>query len=297
MNPNQTLRLLSGVAALGLLAAAFSIHAQNRPQQDFSKVQITETPVAGSVHLMEGSGGNIGVSSGPDGLLIVDDQFLPLAAKIDDALTKLNTNGLRYVINTHVHGDHTGGNAHFGQRATILAHANLRKRLAAKTNAVPADLPVITYETGLTLYFNGEEVRLIGFGPGHTDGDTAVYFSQSKVLHLGDQFVNGRFPYVDVVNGGDVKGLIRNLDSILVWLPADTKIIPGHGKVSSVADLKRFRDTVAETVEFVEKGIAEGKTVEQIKDSAPLERYRSWSAGAQNAPRWFAAVYNSLTRK
>ncbi len=284
------------VALVGLLAVTHAAFAQGRGQ-DFSKVTITESPVAGSIHVLEGSGGNIGVSAGPDGLLIVDTQFLPLASKIDTALGQLSTNGLKYVINTHVHGDHTGGNAHFGTRAAIIAHENLRKRLAAKTNAVPAELPVITHEHGLTLRFNGEEVRVIGFGPGHTDGDSAVYFATAKVLHLGDQFVNGRFPYVDVVNGGDVKGLIRNLDSLLAWLPADAKVIPGHGKVSSVADLKLFRDTIAETVEFVEKGIAEGKTVDQIKDSAPLEKYRSWSAGAQNAPRWFTAVFNSLSKK
>ena len=271
-----------------LPAMAFSVAAQQgggRP--DYSKIQITNTVVSG----------NIGVSAGPDGLLIVDTQFLPLAEKIDAALAKLGSGELKYVVNTHVHGDHTGGNPYFGKKAKIIAHANLQKRLAAKTNAVPAELPVITYEQGLTLQFNGEEVRLIGFTPGHTDGDTAVYFTKAKVLQLGDQFVNGRFPYVDVINGGNVKGLVKNIDSILAWLPADAKVIPGHGKVSTPADLKVFRDTIAETVAFVEKGIAEGKTADEIKSAAPLENYRSWSAGAQNAPRWFDAVYNSLTRK
>jgi len=281
-----------------LPAMAFSVAAQQgggRP--DYSKIQITNTVVSGNIHVLEGAGGNIGVSAGPDGLLIVDTQFLPLAEKIDAALAKLGSGELKYVVNTHVHGDHTSGNPYFGKKAKIIAHANLQKRLAAKTNAVPAELPVITYEQGLTLQFNGEEVRLIGFTPGHTDGDTAVYFTKAKVLQLGDQFVNGRFPYVDVINGGNVKGLVKNIDSILAWLPADAKVIPGHGKVSTPADLKVFRDTIAETVAFVEKGIAEGKTADGIKSAAPLENYRSWSAGAQNAPRWFDAVYNSLTRK
>lgn len=271
--------------------------AQQRGQRDFSNVEITSTPVAGHIHLLEGSGGNTGVSVGPDGLLIVDTQFLPLADKIEAALAQLGSGNVQYVINTHVHGDHVGGNAHFGKNARILAHTNLRKRLALKEGVKPEELPVLTYDDRLDLFFNGEEVRILGFGAGHTDGDTAVYFTQSNVLQLGDQFVNGRFPYVDVVNGGDVKGLVRNLDSILAWLPADAKVIPGHGKVSSVEDLKRFRDTVAETVAFVEQGIAAGKSVEQIKAEAPLEKYRDWSAGAQNAPRWFDAVYNSLTKK
>lgn len=281
-----------------LLGSAIPMAAQQGGgRRDFSQVEITNTPVAGNIHLLEGSGGNIGISAGPDGLLMVDTQFLPLAEKIDAALAKLGSGELKYVVNTHLHGDHTGGNPYFGKKARILAHTNLQKRLAAKTNAVPAELPVITYEQGLTLKFNGEEVRLLGFTPGHTDGDTAVYFTKANVLQLGDQFVNGRFPYVDVANGGDVKGLIKNLDSILAWLPADAKIIPGHGKVSTTADLRLFRDTIAETVAFVEKGIAEGKSADQIKASAPLEKYRSWSAGAQNAPRWFDAVYNSLNHR
>lgn len=294
----RALHLASRRLTSVFLWAAFSVAAQQgggRP--DYSKIEITNTVVSGNVHLFEGAGGNIGVSTGPDGLLIVDTQFLPLAEKIDAALTKLGSGELRYVVNTHVHGDHTGGNPYFGKKAKIIAHSNLQKRLAAKTNAVPAELPVITYEQGLTLKFNGEDIRLIGFTPGHTDGDTAVYFTKANVLQLGDQFVNGRFPYVDVVNGGDVKGLVKNLDSVLAWLPADAKVIPGHGKVATTADMKLFRDTIAETVAFVEKGIAEGKTAEQIKTAAPLEKYRSWSAGAQNAPRWFDAVYNSLTKK
>jgi cyclase len=296
-SPSLACRLHGLMLTLAVLLPLAATAQQGGGRRDFSQVEITNTVVAGNIHLLEGSGGNIGVSTGPDGLLIVDTQFLPLAEKIDAALAKLNSGSLQYVINTHVHADHTGGNAHFGKKARIIAHANLLRRLAAKTNAVPAELPVITYEHGLSLTFNGEEVRILGFGPGHTDGDTAVYFTKANVLQLGDQFVNGRFPYVDVVNGGDVKGLIRNLDSVLAWLPADAKVIPGHGKVSTPADVKLFRDTIAETVAFVERGIAEGKTAEQIKAEAPLEKYRSWSAGAQNAPRWFDAVYNSLTRK
>jgi len=285
-------------AGVLLAVAGFAQQAPGgRQRQDFSAVEITVTPIAGTVSLLEGSGGNIGVSSGPDGLLIVDDQFLPLAEKIDAALNKLSTNGLQYVVNTHIHGDHTGGNAYFGKKARIIAHANLQKRLALKEGVKPEELPVLTYERGLTLYLNGEEIRILGFGPGHTDGDSAVYFVKANVLQLGDQFVNGRFPYVDVVNGGDVKGLIQNLDSILAWLPADAQVIPGHGKVSTVADLRNFRDTVAETVAYVEKGIAAGQTSEQIKAAAPLEKYKAWGAGPQAAPRWFDAVYNSLAKK
>lgn len=302
---DRHLLFIRNLLAISLLTSAVSLIGQpagTRPgggqgQRDYSKVEIKTTHISGSVYLLEGAGGNTGASVGPDGILIVDNQFLPLAEKIDAALAKLSTNKLEYVINTHIHPDHTGGNAYFGRKAKIIAHANLRRRLAEKTGVKPEELPVITHEQGLTLHFNGEEIRVLGFGPGHTDGDTAVFFTQSKVLQLGDQFVNGRFPFVDVVNGGGVKGLLKNLDSVLAWLPVDTKIIPGHGAVGTVDDLKRFRAAIAESVSIVEKGIAEGKTSEEIRATAPLEKFKEWSVGPQNPPRWFDAVYNSLTKK
>jgi glyoxylase-like metal-dependent hydrolase (beta-lactamase superfamily II) len=288
----MTTRRTRNLLAVILLAGVITAGAQ--PRQDFSKVEIKETPVAGNIHLLEGSGGNIGVSAGPDGLLIVDDEFLPLAEKIDAALGKLSDRPLQYVINTHIHGDHIGGNAYFGKQAKIIASANLRARLAAQTNAVASALPVITYTHDTSLYFNGEEIKIIAFGPGHTDGDSAVYFSGAKVLHLGDQFVTGRFPYVDVVNGGNVKGYLKNLDSVLEWVPADAKIIPGHGAVSSVDDLKKFRDFVAETIDAVQKDIAAGKTLDEAKANAEyLEKYKEW----RNGGRWLEAVYKSLNSK
>jgi len=272
-----------------VLAGAMTASAQ--PRQDFSKVEIKEIPIAGNVYLLEGSGGNIGVSAGPDGLLTVDDEFLPLAEKIDAALGKLSDRPLQYVINTHIHGDHIGGNAYFGKKAKIIASANLRSRLAAQTNVAPSALPVITFTHDSSLYFNGDEIKIIAFGPGHTDGDAAIYFTGSKVLHLGDQFVNGRFPYVDVANGGDVKGYLNNLDAVLAWVPVDTKIIPGHGTVSSVTDLKQFRDFVAESIDVVQKDIKAGKTLDQAKANAEsLEKYKQW----RNGGRWLEAVYRSL---
>ena len=152
-------------------------------------------------------------------------------------------------------------------------------------------MPVITFTHDSSLYFNGDEIKIIAFGPGHTDGDAAIYFTGSKVLHLGDQFVNGRFPYVDVANGGDVKGYLNNLDAVLAWVPVDTKIIPGHGTVSSVTDLKQFRDFVAESIDVVQKDIKAGKTLDQAKANAEsLEKYKQW----RNGGRWLEAVYRSL---
>ncbi len=287
----KTVRTRTGANLLAAMVLAGAMTASAQPRQDFSKVEIKEIPIAGNVYLLEGSGGNIGVSAGPDGLLTVDDEFLPLAEKIDAALGKLSDRPLQYVINTHIHGDHIGGNAYFGKKAKIIASANLRSRLAAQTNVAPSALPVITFTHDSSLYFNGDEIKIIAFGPGHTDGDAAIYFTGSKVLHLGDQFVNGRFPYVDVANGGDVKGYLNNLDAVLAWVPVDTKIIPGHGTVSSVTDLKQFRDFVAESIDVVQKDIKAGKTLDQAKANAEsLEKYKQW----RNGGRWLEAVYRSL---
>ena len=287
----KTVRTRTGANLLAAMVLAGAMTASAQPRQGFSKVEIKEIPIAGNVYSLEGSGGNIGVSAGPDGLLIVDDEFLPLAEKIDAALGKLSDRPLQYVINTHIHGDHIGGNAYFGKKAKIIASANLRSRLAAQTNVAPSALPVITFTHDSSLYFNGDEIKIIAFGPGHTDGDAAIYFTGSKVLHLGDQFVNGRFPYVDVANGGDVKGYLNNLDAVLAWVPVDTKIIPGHGTVSSVTDLKQFRDFVAESIDVVQKDIKAGKTLDQAKANAEsLEKYKQW----RNGGRWLEAVYRSL---
>jgi cyclase len=285
-----TCRLLPRLASVLLLACAFTASGQGR--MDYSKVEIKETPVAGNIHILQGAGGNIGVSAGPDGLLIVDDEFLPLAEKIDAALGKLSDLPLQYVVNTHIHGDHVGGNRYFGRKARIIATANLRTRLAAQTNSVPEALPVITFTHDTSLYFNGEEVRLIAFGPGHTDTDAAVYFTGEKVIHLGDQYVNGRFPWVDVANGGNVKGCLQNLDSVLAWLPEDARVIPGHGEVSSVADLRKFREFVAESISVVQHDLDAGKTLDQAKTNPEfLEKYKQW----RNGGRWLEAVYKSLS--
>jgi len=296
---NPTLFLFAktrNLATALLLSVAFAASAQQQGQgrPDLSKIEIKDTPVAGNIHLLEGSGGNSSVSAGPDGTLIVDDEFLPLAEKIDAALGKLSDKPVQYVINTHIHGDHIGGNPYFGKKARIIASANLRTRLAAQTNTAPAALPVITFTHDTTLYFNGEEIKIIAFGPGHTDGDAAVYFTGSKVLSLGDQFVTGRFPYVDVGNGGDIKGFLKNIDDVLAWVPADTKIIPGHGVVSTVDDLKKFRAFVAESISVVQQDIASGKTLDQVKANQEfLDKYPEW----RNGGRWLEAVYKSLPAK
>jgi len=275
--------------------------------QDFSKVEIKVTKVAGNVYMLEGSGGNIGVSVGPDGILIVDDQFAPLADKIRAALKTLGEGKLKFVLNTHYHGDHTGGNVVFGPDALIIAQANVRKRLSTEqisrffnrtTPASPKEaLPVITFDQTVSIFFNGEEIKVIHFPKGHTDGDSVIFFTGSNVVHMGDDFFNGRFPVVDLEAGGDVEGMTKNIGDIISKLPAGVKIIPGHGPLSDVEGLKAFHRMLIETTDIVRKRMAAGKTLEQIKAEGLPEEWKSWGPGFINTSRWIELVYNSLSAK
>jgi glyoxylase-like metal-dependent hydrolase (beta-lactamase superfamily II) len=278
----------------GLALTAISTSGQG----NFENVQIKATHVAGNVHMLEGQGGNIGVSTGPDGLLIVDDQFAPLAQKIDAALGKLEAGGpLKFVLNTHWHGDHTGGNAFFGRKASIVAHSNVRKRLAGKSDTPKEALPVITQDNGLSVHFNGEEIRMIPLGPGHTDGDSVIHFTKSGVLHMGDQFFNGRFPFIDLGSGGSVEGYVKNVEGVLGKVTDDMKIIPGHGPLATKKDLQAFHDMLVETTGVIRKAIAEGKSLEQVKAAGLPEKYKEWGTGFINHARYIEIVYNNLKAK
>jgi glyoxylase-like metal-dependent hydrolase (beta-lactamase superfamily II) len=275
-----------------LLAGTWLVTAQ-----DFSKVQIKAIPVAGNIHMLEGQGGNIAVSTGPDGVLIVDDQFAPLAEKISAAIEKLDSGPIRFVLNTHWHGDHTGGNAHFGKKGTIVAHANVRTRLAGKSDTPKEALPVFTFTNFASVHFNGEEIRLIHLGPGHTDGDTLIHFTKSGVVHMGDLFTNRRFPFVDLGSGGNLAGLLHDIEAALELIPADAKVIPGHGALGTRADLEQFRDMILETTTLVKKALAEGKSLTDVKAAGVPEKYKDWGAGFINAGRWLELSYNSLSQK
>ena len=279
--------------AVVLTLAAIPVTAQ----RDMSKVEIKATAVAGNIHMLEGQGGNIAVSTGPDGVLMVDDQFAPLAEKIAAAIEKLDHGPIKFLLNTHWHGDHTGGNAHFGKRASIVAHANVRKRLADKSDTPKEALPVITFDDSASVHINGEEVRLIHLGPGHTDGDSIIHFTKSGVVHMGDLFFNGRFPFVDLGSGGDVAGLLKNIEAALPKIPADAKIIPGHGALASKADLEKYRDMLVETTGLVKKALAEGKTLADVKAAGVPEKYKEWGSDFINAGRWLEISYNSLSKK
>jgi glyoxylase-like metal-dependent hydrolase (beta-lactamase superfamily II) len=273
-------------------------------QQDFSKVEIKATRVAGAVHMLEGAGGNIGVSVGRDGVLIVDDQFAPLADKIRAALKSLDQGRLRFILNTHWHGDHTGGNAVLGgPDAPIIAHTNVRRRLenggtilGNKTEPAAREaLPVITFDQSLSIHFNDEEIRAIHLGPGHTDGDSVILFTKSNVVHMGDLFFNGRFPFVDLDSGGSVEGYARNVEAVIKQVPADARVIPGHGPLASVDDLKRFHKMLVDTTAIVRQKMQAGKTLDQIKAEGLPEEFKTWDGGFINAARWLETIFNSLS--
>lgn len=290
-----------------LLTVSLLLAVSAQAQTDFSKVEVKATKVAGNVYMLEGAGGNIGVSVGDDGLLIVDDQFAPLADKIRAALKGIADKKLRFILNTHWHGDHTGGNIAFGPEATIIAHDNVRKRLATEqksavfNNTTPASpkeaLPVITFNNSLSVHFNGEDIRAIHFPQGHTDGDSVIFFSASNVVHLGDDFFAGRFPFVDLESGGSVEGLVRNIGELIGKIPADAKLIPGHGPISTLDDLKSYHRMLQQTTEIVRGKIAAGKTLEQIKSEGLPAEWAPWGTGFIKTDRWVETIYKSLTAK
>lgn len=297
----KRLMLMCAAMLASCLCAPGAARAQ---QQDFSKVEIKATKVSGNVYMLEGAGGNIGVSVGPDGILIVDDEFAPLADKIKAALSRLGEGKLKFVLNTHWHGDHTGSNVRFGPEAPIIAQTNVRKRLETEqkifgqaVQPTPKEgLPVITFDQSLSVHFNGEEIRVIHFPHGHTDGDSVIFFTRSNVVHMGDDFFSGMFPFVDLDSGGDVENLAKNVGEIIGKLPAGVKIIPGHGPLSTVDDLRLFQTMLTETTGIVRQRMAAGRTLDQIKAAGLPDRWKPWGTGFIKTDQWIELIYRSLSR-
>jgi glyoxylase-like metal-dependent hydrolase (beta-lactamase superfamily II) len=282
--------------------------------QDFSKVQIKATKVSGNIYMLEGAGGNIAASIGEDGIVIVDDQFAPLADKIQAALKelKITDKPVRFVINTHYHGDHTGGNEPFSNTgSTVIAQDNVRKRLESggtagnggsikmeNKPASKATLPIITFEHDVTVHLNGEDIRALHFPAGHTDGDSIIFFPKNNVVHMGDDFVRYGFPFIDVASGGSVQGMIDAMEKATAQLPADVKVIPGHGDLSNLDDVRAFTKMLKETSAVVQKALSEHKTLEQMKQEKILEPWREkWAPDKAfiNADAFIETLFNSLT--
>jgi cyclase len=301
---------LAGIMALaGMAAFGQTSRAQ---QQDFSKVEIKVTQVSGNIYMLQGEGGNIAASVGEDGIVIVDDQYAPLADKIRAALKNLGITDkpVRFVINTHYHGDHTGGNAPFANSgSTVIAQDNVRKRMESggtggnggsiKTDIPPAPkaaLPIITFDHDMTVHLNGEDIRALHFPAGHTDGDAVIFFPKNNVVHMGDDFVRYGFPFIDVASGGSVQGMAAAMEKVSTELPADAKVIPGHGDISNLDDVRAFVKMLKETSAATQKAIDEHKTVEQMKQEKILEPWKKWSGEFIDSDKFIETLYNSLTR-
>lgn len=242
--------------------------------------------------MLEGRGGNIGVMVADNGVLMVDDQFLPLAGKIEAALAEVSDAPLQYVLNTHYHGDHTGSNEHFGEHATILAHEKVRERLAAAEGKPAAALPVITFDHGASVHFGGEHISLLHHGPGHTDGDSVVRFEHANVVHMGDLFFSGRFPYVDLNSGGSIDGYLAAVEAVAAEVDEETLIIPGHGPLSDKAALIRYRDMIRETVTLAREEFAQGRNIGDILRSGVMEPWAEWGTGWITTERWLQTIYD-----
>ena len=278
------MRLILTLAVVALVPA--SVRAQ---EPDWSKIEIKAEKVAGNVYMLYGvggfSGGNIGVSVGADGIVLVDDEFEPLVPKIEAALKGISEKPVRFVINTHFHGDHTHGNKVFGLKSTIIAHDNVRRRMEENdqfdgkpgTHAPAHALPLVTFDNTVSVHLNGEEIRGVHFPSGHTDSDTVVWFTKSNVVHMGDDFFNGMFPFIDLARGGSVDGYVAAVEKVLAELPADARIIPGHGPLGTRADLERYLAMLKATTAVVRQGIAAGKTADELKKDKVLAAWEKWS--------------------
>ena len=296
-------RILSLVIALSLSAPLVLAHNDNSHFENQQDITVKTTKVNGNVYMLQGRGGNVGALVGSDGILIVDDDYKVVSEKLRNALKELGSEKPRFIFNTHWHGDHTEGNLFFGQDSIIVAHSNVRKRLS-QVNSVfgqnvqpypSAALPMITYTESMSIYFDGEEVRAVYYPNGHTDGDTVIFFTKANVVHLGDDFFVGRFPFVDLENGGSVQGLINNVGMLLKQIPADAKLIPGHGGISTIDDLKNYHGMLLETSRIVQDAMKKKKTLDEIKKTGFPEKYKEFGTGFIKTDFWIETVYKSYT--
>ncbi len=282
------------IAATTLLAAAPAL-----AQRDWSTVEIKTTTVVDGIYMLEGSGGNIGLSVGKDGAFVIDDQFAPLSAKIRAAIAAVTDKPVEYVLNTHYHGDHTGGNESFASSgATIIAHDNVRTRLAAADGAKPTALPVITFSQAATLYRNDQEIHIFHPENAHTDGDAIVFFRSANVVHMGDVLFSGRYPYIDVGGGGSLDGYIAALEAANQIVDANTKIIPGHGPMSSKTELQASIEMLKDVRLRVQALIDDGLTEEAVVAAKPLaDLDEKWSWRFIDGEKMTRAAYQSLNAK
>lgn len=295
-------RIIIGLALFYLSAAAHS-------QQDFSAVEIQTVAVADGLYMLIGSGGNIGLSVGDDGTFIIDSQYAPLTEKIQAAINAAGGGAVEFLVNTHWHGDHTGGNENFGRAgAVIMAHDNVKTRLSSEQvmaslggQVVPPSpavaRPVVTYPSRMTFHWNGNTINVFHASNAHTDGDSIVHFTNLNAIHAGDTFFNGGYPFIDVSSAGSIDGIIAAADAILSRSNADTKIIPGHGPLASRDDLRAYRDVVAQARQRIQALIDQGRSEDEVVAARPTAEWdEQWGSGFMNGETFTRLAYQSLTR-
>ncbi len=291
-------------ALLGSILLLVAISSRGQAAEEFSQENFKATLLAESIYMLEGAGGNITALLGPDGTFLVDDDFAPMAGKLVAKLEEIGGDSPRYIVNTHFHYDHTGGNEVFGSTATIIAATAVRDRLMTeqmlwkeKHPPLPKKAwPALTFEQSLRLHFNGENVKIIHFRAGHTDGDTVVFFPNRKVVSMGDLYFSGMYPIFHPEHEGSLAAYIKNTEEIWRLISADTKVVPGHGPLSSKAELRRYIDMIRASVDTVKNGIRKGRTLEEIQKSGLPAEWKSFSGGYLTTDRWLALVYKALKK-
>lgn len=295
---------MNRLAAIALAGASPLLAVPSLAQGNFDGVEIKTEQIAPGVAVLFGRGGNIAVGYGDDATVMIDDQFAPLSTKIEAAVAALDAKPVKYVVNTHWHFDHTGGNEHFGKTgATIFAHDNVRVRMASggsaagnQTPPAPKEaLPVVTYGQGLRFHLNGDTINLMFLGGGHTDGDSVVKWEEKNIVHMGDLYFNiPGYPFIDTNSGGNVYNLIRSLDLVATTIDTDTKVIPGHGPMSNLAELVAYRTMIGLAVSRVEALHTQGMTLEEAVAAKPLEDFEVGEGGFIGPDAFVTAIWNSI---
>ncbi|RLA13449.1 MAG: MBL fold metallo-hydrolase [Gammaproteobacteria bacterium] len=293
--------MINRIALLTVLTASILFNLSALHAQD--DVTIEAIPVSDNIYMLTGNGGNIGLFLGNDGTFLIDDQFAPLTDKILAAIKSVGGDTPRFLINTHFHGDHTGGNENLGKAGTlIISHDNVRRRLVNGSyietfgmNAPPADkvaLPVITFSKDMHFHINGEAVRAIHVASAHTDGDSFIHFKNANVVHAGDVFFNGFYPFIDIDNGGSVRGTIAAVDVILAITDSNSKIIPGHGPLGDKAQLQAYRDMLDTAYTRLLKLKNDGVSLEDAIAQEPLKDLEAtWGGGFFKGDKWISIIY------
>ena len=290
-------KLLVAILALALPAVAAA-------QQNWDAVEVTAVEVTDGIYMLMGAGGNIGLSVGSDGAFVIDDQFEPLHDKIVAAVREAGGGDVRFVVNTHWHGDHTGGNGPMGEAgAMIVAHENVRRRMDPGTftdvvgstgQAPPVALPVVTFTDSVSFWWNGETIQATHVPSAHTDGDSVVWFRNANVVHMGDNFFNGTLPFIDVDSGGNINGMIAAAEHVLANADDMTKIIPGHGPLSGAAQLREFHEMLVTIRDRIQTHVDNGDSLEDTVAANPIAEFADMASGWMPVERFIGLVYRSL---